>query len=719
MRRFLAFFPLVAAVFAAEPAPVGFPQPRQITIPGATGLFLSADLNGDGYSDLALSSSGGMTLLLSDGHGGYQAPVSITLPGQVLTIVAGDFNGDGIPDLVASVDNIKGQSGAMMLLPGLGAGRFGTPVSIWPAAFALIVTGDFNGDGLPDLAVAGANGKGQTVKILLGNGSGGLQAAGTWSNKNYSPIALYTADFNGDGVPDLLLLQELNDYPGTSDGAVLLGDGHGNLLGGGGIGAGGYIYPNVAVGDVNGDGLADILVPMPDRYGVQVFLSNGDGTFRLGQLRTAVSPIGEIALLDTNGAGKPDLAAFTYDDTLILMEGNGDGTFGSGAPHMGGAAGGVPLVLQSPAGVDGIAAVGASDLSHQDLSVFIFGLKNGGFDAPRLLDTSFAPYATVTADFNHDGKLDLATSAPPGMAVLLGNGDGTFQAPQVQAGFPGYYPLAVADLNGDGIPDVVVSHLGGPFALAVFLGNGDGTFHPLGTQPVVTYDGWAGIADVNGDGIPDIVTAWLGVSAPVMVYLGKGDGTFGLPIAQSFALSGPAVFADFNGDGKMDMALNDEGSHGYVALGNGDGTFQSPVKVDGVNCPAAAADLNGDGIPDLVGYSATSKQSYLAVALGHGDGTFGQAILHPLQYGFDPASSTVVITDWNGDGHADIAAMPGPYAGYTQFLLGDGTGTFALQENGFFLDAQSFPAVGDFNGDGLPDVASASGAIWVLVNTAQ
>jgi FG-GAP-like repeat len=179
---------------------------------------------------------------------------------------------------------------------------------------------------------------------------------------------------------------------------------------------------------------------------------------------------------------------------------------------------------------------------------------------------------------------------------------------------------------------------------------------------VVTYDGWAGIADVNGDGIPDVITASLGSGAPVTVYLGKGDGTFGPPIAPSFTLCGPAVFADFNGDGKMDMALNsDQGRTGYVALGNGDGTFQTPVRVIGVDDPAAAADLNGDGIPDLVGYSATSKQTYLAVALGHGDGTFGQASLHPLQYGFDLISSTVVITDWNGDGHLDIAAMPGPY----------------------------------------------------------
>ena len=713
MTRFISLGLLLSAVLAAQPVPVGFSQPRQITIPGATALLLSADLNGDGYSDLVLASTSGLALLLSDGRGGYQAPLAIALPGQALAVVAGDFNGDGIPDLVASVGYITGQTGAIMLLPGLGAGRFGPPVSIWPAAFPFIVTADFNGDGAPDLAVVNSNSHGQTVTILLGNGNGGLQAAGTWSNRDNGPIALYTADFNGDGIPDLLLLQELDHYPETSDGVVLLGDGHGNLLGGGGgVGAGGYIYPNVAVGDVNGDGLADILVPMADYSGVLLMLSNGDGTFRQSQFRTAVSPIGSIVLVDVNGNGKPDLAGFTYDQTLILMKGHGDGTFGSGVPYMGGAAGGVPLLLQSPAGVEGIAAFGYSALSHQDISVFLFHLQAGGFDAPRLLDTSFAPYATVTADFNNDGKMDLATSAPTGMAVLLGNGDGTFQAPQVQAGFPGYYPLAVADLNGDGIPDVVVNSSSAPFALAVFLGNGDGTFRPLGTEPVVTYDGWAGIADVNGDGVPDIVTASLGGGVPVTVYLGNGDGTFGPPIAQSFVLSGPAVFADFNGDGKMDMALNyDQGRHGYVALGNGDGTFQTPMKVDGVDAPAAAADLNGDGIPDLVGYSATETQTYLAVALGNGDGTFGPASFYPVQHGF-----SVAIADWNGDGYLDIAAMPDSPSSYTQFLLGDGKGKFTLQENGLYLNAQAFPAVADFNGDGLPDVASASGAIWVLLN---
>ena len=721
MKTFLGVGLLITALCAAQPVPVGFPQPGQITVPGATALLLSADLNADGYSDLVFSSNSGLILLLSDGHAGYRSSVPITLAGQVLAVAAGDFNGDGIIDLVASVGYISGQSGALMLVPGLGAGQFGTAVSIWPAAFSFIVTADFNGDGIPDLAVVNSKSKGQTVTILLGNGSGGLQPAGTWSNKDNGPIALYTADFNGDGVPDLLLLQELEHYPYTSDGVILLGDGHGNLLGGGGgIGAQGYIYPNVAVGDVNGDGLADVLVPMPDYSGVLVMLSNGDGTFREGQFRTAVSPIGSIALVDVNRNGKPDLAAFTYDQTLILMEGHGDGTFGSGVPYMAGGGGGVPLVLQSPAGVEGIAAQGASARSHQDLSVFLFALQPGGLDAPRLLTTSFAPYAVVTADFNGDGKLDLATSAPAGLAVLLGNGDGTFQAPRVQAGFPGYYPLAVADLNGDGIPDVVVNSSSSPFALAVFLGNGDGTFRPLGTQPVVTYDFWAGIADVNGDGIPDIVTTSALASVPVTVYLGKGDGTFGPPIAQSFVLTGPAVFADFNGDGKMDMALNyGVGRYGYVTLGNGDGTFQPPAMVGGVEAPAAAADLNGDGIPDLVGYSATSTETYLAVALGHGDGTFGPASLYPLQYGFEAIASTVVIADWNGDGHPDIAAMPGPYAGYTYLLLGDGQGNFTPQENGLFLFALPYPAVGDFNGDGLPDVASASGAIWVLLNTTR
>jgi hypothetical protein len=244
----------------------------------------------------------------------------------------------------------------------------------------------------------------------------------------------------------------------------------------------------------------------------------------------------------------------------------------------------------------------------------------------------------------------------------------------------------------------------------VFLGNGDGTFRPLGTAPVLPVCGPTGVADLNGDGIPDVV--WQPVpTGSFTVYLGKGDGTFGPPITNGYRLGNfDYVFADFNLDGKMDVAVG-----GDALLGNGDGTFQPPAPIAGMQLPAAAADLNGDGIPDLVGYNSTSSLTSLAIAFGNGDGTFGVPETFPLQGNEFNSGPTITIADWNGDGHLDIAAMPGgPY--YTYFFLGDGTGHFTAQPTGILLSNTPFLAVGDFNGDGLPDVASASDSIWVLKN---
>jgi hypothetical protein len=706
----------MAGALAAQPTPVSVTEPEQITLAGGGALALSADLNGDGYSDLVTFAAGGIELVLSNGQGGFQAPVLLPV-GTVSSVAAGDFTGDGIVGLVVSVGE------ELLLLPGLGGGAFGPGVEIFTSGFAALAVADFNQDGNLDIAAAGDSGQGEEVLLLLGNGKGTFSAGGHWADQDFESLSLLTGDFNGDGYPDLLLIHQQLNYPETIDGVILLADAQGDLTGAGGVQA----YPGVAVADVNGDGFADVITPyFTPQSGILVLLGNGDGTFHVGSFHGTLAVIDAVVVADLDADGKADLAALTDEYSLILMKGNGDGTFGVGTDYFAGIG---PVegsltslaVLLSPIGTQGFVTSGfISPFSYDDSSVTIVRLLHGTVVSPRLIATEFVPSGMVTADFNGDGQLDLATGAPSGLAVLLGNGDGTFQPLEVQAGFPGYYALAAADLNGDGIPDVMVASPTSPLVLAVFLGNGDGSFTPLGTTLTLTqYANWAGLPDVNGDGIPDVVAASLGVVSPVTVYLGKGDGTFGNPITQPFNLFGPMVFADFNGDGKIDLAASYSGKT-YVALGNGNGTFGTPTIVAGMEAPAAAADLNGDGIPDLAGYSQskTTGQDLLTVVLGNGDGTFGPAKYYALQPEYEIPGSSISVADWNGDGHVDIAAMPAK-GSYTQFLLGDGQGNFTLQPNGILLYAQPPAAVGDFNGDGKPDVASAADAIWVLLNNSQ
>jgi len=312
---------------------------------------------------------------------------------------------------------------------------------------------------------------------------------------------------------------------------------------------------SVAVADFNGDGNLDIAAGIMGSKSVMIYLGNGQGGFKPRGEYAAGGSTDSVVVGDFNGDGKLDIA--TRGGAVLL--GNGDGSF------------------QPPIS-------------------FVCGLDttdNGGI---------------AVGDFTGDGNLDIVgtDNATGQVCVLLGNGDGTFQAPVYYAAGAGAWGIAVGDFNGDGSLDLAVN-LSGADEVAILLGNGNGTFQPEVIYPIGGEDPWElYTADLNGDGALDLV---LPISDGASVLLGNGDGTFRpyviYPVPGVF---GRGAVADVNGDGKPDLVMTSGwGNWGsgwfYVLLGNGDGTFQQPTTyMTGAGCPLgmAVGDFNKDGLLDMV-----------------------------------------------------------------------------------------------------------------------
>jgi len=345
--------------------------------------------------------------------------------------------------------------------------------------------------------------------------------------------------------------------------------------------------------------------------------------------------------------------------------------------------------------------------------------------------------SVAVGDVNLDGKPDLvvANQSPATVSVLLGNGDGTFQAAMTYdsgAGAGGISEsVAVADLNGDGKPDLVVGSdtVYGP-AVGALLGNGDGTFQPAFTYPGLGF--WSvAVADVNSDGKPDVI-ADSQFGNDVAVALGNGDGTFQSPVSYGAGGTYPmgVAIADVNGDGRPDLLVanwwvgwpNTEGTVG-VLLGNGDGTFQPAVVYDSGGTTAysvAVGDLNGDGKPDMVVTNYGSQT--VGVLFGNGDGMF-QPVVTYYAGGGDPTSAA--FADADGDGKLDVlvANVNTGGDGTVGVLLGNGDGTLqpvVTYDTGGSGGLSQGLAVADLNGDRKPDLAVANfgnSAVGVLLHT--
>jgi hypothetical protein len=561
-----------------------------------------------------------------------------------------------------------------------------------------VIVADFNGDGRPDVAVSDS--QHNWVSILLGSPNGGFVAAGTYATGS-SPTALVAADFNGDKKLDLAVV---NANAGTI--SILLGNGDGTFQGP-------VDYPvgqspvGIVAADFNGDGKIDLATISTNDSAIAILLGGGDGSFEVQALIPVSSQPTLLQGGDVNGDGKTDLitANFNYSTgTIIVLVSKGDGTF-------------TQVVSQGPSNAEALVVGDFNRGGKLDAVIeasyglyLSLGSGDGSFQTPVAIANAPNTYyqALLAGDFNHDHKLDIVLG---GVWVLVGNGDGTFQNPVLSSAVT--TTMAVADINGDGEPDLVAITNSG--AVAVLLGNGDGSFMDLRSIALAStpYSSSAGVAsDFNGDGKLDLAVAEGNYpNGQVSVELGKGDGTFGQPIVSALSTTATNPYlmlaADFNGDGKSDVVVLDDNSSGFqVLMGRADGSFGTPVDTPLTYSVVsfAAGDFNKDGKADLVVATANNGVSSMNVYLSNGDGTFSpgaQYIVYPNSY--------VTAADVNGDGNPDLIVATTNYgASNLLIFLGNGDGTF---KNPIFGPSDSYSSqavVADFNGDGKLDVAVAT-----------
>jgi len=680
----------------------------------------AADLNGDGTLDLIVAnlSDNKISVLLNTTAPGattpsFSAQTTFTAGSSPVYVTAVDLNGDGKPDVI--VANQADNTVSVLLnttAPGATTPSFAAQQTFATGAGPVFVaTADINGDGLADLVTANANGNG--VSVLLNTTTPGSATLSFAAHQDFAagslPRSVAAADVNGDGKPDLIVANRLDNTVSvllntTAPGAATPSFAAQQTF------ATGSAPSSVSAADLNGDGRPDVIVADASSGSVSVLVNTtapgaSSATFSGQQTFAAGNAPSSVTSADVNGDGKPDLiVANQNSNTLSVL-----------------------LNTTAP------------------------GATMPSFAAGTSFGAGMQPGAVIAADINGDGKLDLlvANSGDNTVSALLNTtplptGGPNFAAQQTFAvGTGPWNAVAFADLNGDGKVDVIVPNEGSN-SISVLLnttapGAATQTFtqqtFSVGREPT-----WVAATDLNGDGKPDIVVVNF-LDNDVSVFLnttpaGASTATFAAP--QTFAsgnLPMSVTVADINGDGKPDLVIGNSNETDVsvllntMASGASTPSFaaQQPIATDGQFSPdVAVADVDGDGKPDLiVTYIVNNVVAVLLNTTASGAATASFAASQTFATGAGP--QRVIAADMNGDGKPDIVVsdVGNPPPGTTVAVLintsaGAGTPSFAAPQ-AFDIGTQPGAlAAADLNGDGRLDLVVGYGtgnAVAVLFNT--